>query len=153
MIYRVTARHQVHFLADEFQSLLLAMSVKASYIEEPNILIGEVPIDDEESFPFIAVSALSGSDTDEAQTVEVNIVCGVYTTEHFEAGLQNIQNMVDRCDWRFKRSNQPHPICFRRPVDWEIGVSEDEHQPHPFYLGLIRTTWTMVRVEEELGYE
>lgn len=125
-------------------------SAEGAFIQ-PRIYIGALPPKrsrgrDNEDFPFLIVRATQGEDQNEYSELNVEVIAGVYTTQDEEAGVNEIQNIIDRVRIHLLQ----HPLLASRfelqmPMNWSAGTDEDRNQPHPYYVGNISTTWRYVR--------
>lgn len=128
----------------------------------PAIFIGALPpkrsAKEEKDFPFIVLRPSEGEDDEEDSTAVVKLICGVYTAQEVEGGVNDVMNMVDRCR-RFLLEQQilDGRYVLNLPVKWSLGDEEERNHPHPFYHGTILTTWSvppvnrLLSVEDEIG--
>lgn len=121
----------------------------------PRIFLGDTPPKNqaEDDFPFVIVRPIEGVDAEEGSTVTVALVCGVYTAEGFEGGVNDLLNLVSRI--RLALLKEP-VLAGRytpaRPLEWELAPDprRESGSTHPYHLALMTTTWSVPAVPVEL---
>jgi hypothetical protein len=122
-------------------------SLTTSYTQ-PRIFIGALPpkratAAQKEDFPFVVVRAVSGTVPEDGSTIEVRLICGIYSAGEPEYGVNDIQNMVDRI-LRVLAANRllDRRFALELPITWAAGDDNEANQPHPYYVSIIKTNWT-----------
>ncbi|MCP3923335.1 MAG: hypothetical protein GY714_12195 [Desulfobacterales bacterium] len=124
------------------------------------ILIGELPSKDKgnEDYPCIILQAFEGFN-DESQgaahsVVNVKLICGVYSAESEEAGVNDVLNLA----WVCRKIILSKGVCgdsfnLEKPVKWTSGDPAARHyQPQPFSECEIITKWSYPGIAREDSY-
>jgi len=122
------------------------------------IFLGELPSKKQGQidFPYVILQAVSGSDQDESSEVTVKILCGIYTAEGVEAGVNDILNLTARCRRIVLSSRRTGDGWFtlKLPVKWECGDPDAKYfQPRPYAEGEITTVWETAGIRQTLTEE
>jgi len=137
-------------LRDAIKEHLAEMALRDPAIEDetedgafraPRVHLGSLPAKRKQAaqnqdFPFVVIRATSGEDRQDESVVDVQIVCGIYTAEDEEGGVNDLQNLVDRIRALIMaRRVFGGAFEVRLPMSWDVGSDEERNQPHPYYVG------------------
>lgn len=122
------------------------------------IFLGELPPKkpDQIDFPYVILQAIGGTDQNENSEVTVKILCGIFTAEGVEAGVNDILNLITRCRRIVlsKRRTGDGLFTLKLPVTWECGDPDAKYfQPYPHAEGEITTHWEMAGIRQTLTEE
>lgn len=122
------------------------------------IFLGELPpkTQGQIDFPYVILQAIGGSDQDENSEVTVKILCGIYTANGVEAGVNDILNLTARCRRIVLSSRRTGDgrYSLKLPVTWECGDPDAKHfQPQPHSEGEITTQWETAGLRQILTEE
>ena len=105
--------------------------------------------------PFMVTRMATGEDTGDNSLINVETLCGIYTAEGVEGGENDIANMIMRARRLILETQileSKYELQF--PLKWYVGDPDQHHQqPHPFYEGVIKTTWKLPVIERKLATE
>jgi hypothetical protein len=117
----------------------------------PSLYLGTLPPKRQhgrtnEDFPFIVIRAASGEDREGESELVTEIIFGVYTAEDEGGGTNDIQNVLGKIRGYFLQNRLlDKRYNLQLPLRWALGIDEDQHQPHPYYLGQVTAAWTYPR--------
>ena len=119
------------------------------------IFLGELPpkTSDQIDFPYVILQAISGSDEDDRSGVTVKILCGIYSADGVEAGVNDILNLTARCRRILLSSRRTGDgrSTLTLPVTWECGDPDAKYfQPQPYAEGAIITHWETAAMRQTL---
>lgn len=107
----------------------------------PRVFLGGLPPkrkqgQDNHDFPFVVIRSVGGEDQQDRASIDIQIVCGIYTAEGEEGGVNDLQNLIDKVR-ALILSRRVFGGAFEAelPLSWTTGTDEERNQPHPYYIG------------------
>lgn len=142
-------------LEEEFKHTVYREPGTEESYKQPEIHIGNLPPkrktpEQGQDFPFIVIRSDKGIDGDDGSTVDVDLVCGVYTAEvDPAAGMHDCQNMIDRIRRvLLERCQLDERYDLELPITWGVSEQDDKLHPRLYYLGWVGTKWTLPAVQQ-----
>ena len=146
-------------LRDDIESLTREMPLRDPTVDDetqdgafiaPRVFLGGLPPKrkqgtDNHDFPFVVLRITGGEDQQNRVTIDVQIVCGVYTAENEEGGVNDLQNLISRIR-ALLLSKRVFGGVFdlELPLSWTTGTDEERNQPHPYYIGQLTPQFSAV---------
>ena len=145
-------------LADGLKEVRFRVPGTGEAYAPAQIFLGELPPKKQGQidFPYVILQAVSGSDQDENSDITVKILCGIYSAEGVEAGVNDILNLITRCRKIVlsKRLTKDSRYSLKLPVTWECGDPEAKYfQPQPHAEGEVTTVWETSGIRQTLTEE
>lgn len=142
-------------LADGLKEIRFRVPGAGASYAPAQIFLGELPPKKQGQidFPYVILQAISGTDQDESSEVAVKILCGIYSAEGVEAGVNDILNLLTRCRKIVlsKRRTEDGRYTLKLPVTWECGDPDAKYfQPQPHAEGEITTHWETSGIRQTL---
>lgn len=158
MINELTKAIKAHLTKALEQFVLRVPSARgAGEYAPPAVFLGALPPklrpDEPEGFPYLVVRATGGEIEQEGEfifeTVEVALICGVYSAEGVEAGEQEVINLARACLAALHRVRTLGGRFELLSLSW----FKPEEQNPPYYQARVETRWRFLEPPAGLGPE
>lgn len=105
----------------------------------------------EDPFPYIIVRIEDGEIADEAsvQSVNTNILIGVYDDSHAKQGTKDVMNIIQKIYERFAKNPV---IAGKYTIQYPISWALQDEESYPYYFGGMALAWETAAIRREDKY-